>query len=129
MLRVSGEAFDVDTFLGRFSTLRPDRVWHRGEARLGGRVSKGSGFSLVLAETEDTTSAATRVGAFLSERGELFVELAKCGASSTVDFSLEVGAPERFTESIRFPPDLLALLGRLGLELEVTGYPVSDEEE
>ncbi|MFZ2492794.1 MAG: hypothetical protein WA208_15035 [Thermoanaerobaculia bacterium] len=127
VLRASGTNFDVDAFLRRSSGIRPDNVWHRGDAALHGRVRNESGFAAPVAEADDGEEVVMRVFSFLGGCSKLITDLAASGAASVIDVSLEVGSGVHYASSIRFGPDVLRRLAELSVGLEISGYPVSDE--
>jgi hypothetical protein len=127
MFRAAGPNFDVDGFLRLSSTIQPDNVWRRGDAALHGRIRSESGFAAPIAECESAEEVVQRVSRFLSSCSQLITGLAASGAAAVIDISLEVGADEHYTTNVRFDPDLLRQFAQLGVELEITGYPVSDD--
>lgn len=126
VLRAAGQAFDVDSFLRAFPDIRPERVWHRDEPGLRGPVAE-NGFSALITECEESVELVQRIGHFLGRCSQLLVELAASGAASVIDISLEVGSKRHYTRSIRLDRGLLEHCARLGVEVEISGYPVTDE--
>lgn len=86
-----------------------------------------SGFSSAIAESDDTNEVVQRVSGFLSRSSHLIADLAAAGAAAVIDISLEVGSESHYTRTIRFDPDLLQKFAQLRVNLEISGYPVSDE--
>ncbi|RYG67881.1 DUF4279 domain-containing protein, partial [bacterium] len=124
MLRVSGENFDVDTFLAQ-SQLEPNNVWHKGEPRYKNQIRLHSGFSVIAsnADMDDPQQQVEEVIVFLKTNQN---ELAKLRDFPNVEEPiLDFGIRDRdvAVQSDRFPAELLHLAGSLNIGLEVSRYP------
>ncbi len=126
VFRTGGPDFDVDAFLTKSPGIRVESVWRRGEVVLSRRVRKESGFAAPIAESEDSHAVMESLSRFLSRCSSLIADLAASGATSVIDISLEVGSDRHYTRSLQFAPDVRRQLARLGVGLEISGYPVSD---
>jgi len=128
--RVSGEPFDVDSFVSEFG-FTPDRVWRKGEARRGKPDSHlESGFNLSIdRDDDDLAHAQYDMRTFLRERKDALSALRERGIRSTIDIGITVGGDRHYTRSVRLPPEDLAELGRAGIELMVSAYPGSEDDE
>ena len=127
MLRAAGRDFDVDAFLKKSSGIRTDHVWRRGDMPRHGPVNAESGFSSAIADSEDAEEVVKRVSMFLSGCSHLIADLAASGAATVIDISLVVGSERHYSWSIRFDPGLLQQFAQLRVDLQISGYPVSDE--
>lgn len=130
--RVTGDEFDVDAFLAG-SSIEPDDVFHRGQPGrvLCSKLSPLSGFAIQITDgfgrLRDHTEAATE---FLREHE---LELARLSrypgvAAMCLDFGYE-RSPDAAVQCDYLPPALLALSGALGIGIELSLYPASDEAE
>ena len=130
--RVSGDDFDVDAFL-QDSNISPSTVWRKGEQN--NRILKrhnthdDSGFNLTLAETTTVEKAVTITRESLKRLRPFITQLSTSTINSAIDFGVSVGGNKNFTRSIYFDLSFLEFLIALGVELEITVYPISDEED
>lgn len=133
VLRVIGTSFDVDAFLAE-SELRPQAVFHRGEARLPGLPDastwSASGFNLGVSDEgfHDLAPQVREAGRFLNQHED---ELRRLGAFPGVEeVCLDFGIARRDIpmQSEVFPADLLWQAGALDIDLAVTHYAVAGEE-
>jgi hypothetical protein len=133
VLRAIGRSFDVDVFLAE-SALRPEAVFHRGEARVPGLPDaprwSASGFNLALGDEglHDLEPQLRDAGRFLNEHED---ELRRLGAFPGVEeVCLDFGIARRdgAMQSDVFPADLLWRAGALDIDLVVTHYAVAGEE-
>lgn len=127
VLRVAGESFDVDAFLASHPDIEPEAVWHRGEDRHGGRTNSRSGFNLSVAEGATWTLLAEETLERLRTLGTALEDARRAGASMEIDFALFVGAREPVEALLQ--PAQLALLAEANVQLRVSAYPVSDEDD
>jgi hypothetical protein len=128
ILRVTGEDFDVDAFLGA-SSLAPDDVFHRGDKGRLGKTLSDTGFTIVVTEgfgrLDDHTGAAAE---FLREH-ELELSRLRQFPGVTrmcLDFGYD-RRPEAAIQCDCLPPHLLALAGSLGIGIELSLYQSVDE--
>ena len=129
VLRAAGISFAVDEFLAG-STLKPIAIFRRGEPRLPESHPEGpklsaSGFHVVASEADFSNLQVQMADAihFLEQNQ---AELTRLGAFPGVEnLSLDFGIEERdvAAQSERFPPNLLRIVGNLGIWLELTLYP------
>jgi hypothetical protein len=133
VLRVIGTSFDVDAFLAE-SELRPQAVFHRGDARVPGVPDaakwSASGFNLDVSEEgfHDLAPQVRDAGRFLDQHED---ELRRLGAFPGVEeVCLDFGIARKDVamQSDVFPADLLWQAGALDIDLVVTHYAVADEE-
>ena len=129
--RVSGETFDVDGFLRNHPTLdeNVNAVWHKGEAWRGGRVHAESGFNATLFESASTAEVSDDMEKALQQWRGVAEALLAQGAESTIDVALMVGGEKSFASSVFVDAKVLQLLATLKIGLEISAYPVSDEDE
>jgi hypothetical protein len=119
--RAGGVHFDVDAFLIA-RAIAADRIWHRGEAR-GKNVHATSGFSLGLPDAGTAAAAVHIVETFLERERAWLSALPAIGANQEIDLGFALRSPESIFPSLTVPAALLAKLGRVGIDLVMTGYP------
>ena len=130
VFRAGAIEFDVDGFLARHPELQPCGVWRVGEKDRLKRRSKTSGFNVLLVEDgkkmekvlSETRLEIERLWPALRKLRRLNVEV-------EIDFGVMVGSKMCFAPSILFPPEALAWFSKRGLEIRVSSYPCSDDDE
>jgi hypothetical protein len=114
--------FDVDTFLMEMD-FTPDDVWHRGEQP----KWTTSGFRVEFDEQEPFDALLSTLKGSLSELRPVIEALHERRLASTLTIAFSVGGRKVFARSICMPPDFLFLLADLGVQLEVSAFPTSDD--
>jgi len=127
-LIATGKSFDVDCFL-RESHIRPDDTYHRGgrlrrRAGLPDRVFPTSGFSItagtVFGKLKPQVVAATR---FLRRHRCELARLRKYPGVTDLRFVFSYCPGTKANPRECLPSELLNLLGRLGISVELSVYP------
>jgi len=135
ILRAAGENFDVDQFVANCE-LKPLKVWRKGEPRFpksnpDGKKTENSGanFEVSPADFSELELQLEDAKVFFQENAELVRSLKEFPGVEgvTVDFGAEIHPPGWCWFS--FPPDLLVLIGNLGVQLMLSVYPVREEDE
>jgi len=132
VFRVSGAHFDVDQFLGK-SLWLPPAIFRAGEPRFPASQPKGpileqSGFNLNVSDAEFSELHRQIHDAILFLRSNE-KELVRLRDFPGVEgMCLDFGIEERDVpaQSEAFPPELLFLLGQMGISLAFTLYPTQD---
>jgi len=127
VLRVSGEGLDLDACLAWIPAGMLGLTWRVGERFFRTGECTTNGFNMVLADESSPSRAvetAAKVFTAFASRIRLPTE---AGGSASMDFALYVtsGCPS----SITFPSDLLRALVEHGVELAMSAYPCSCEED
>jgi hypothetical protein len=130
VLRASGKHFDVDAFLVDCK-LEPLGIWRKGERRSqGAKPNEASGvrFEVSAAEFSNLAAQVKDALAFLQLHRAWVAKLVGFpGIESVIaDFGAETKPPH--WTSFAFEPSLLAALGAAGISLELSTYPVIEEE-
>ena len=127
-LRVDG----TDTALKDISdslSLNIDASWKQGEAkRRGGNYNK-SGFNACVADTETSKLLLEKIREFLLKCKNRKMSFSASDISAQLDIGIGVGSSEQFTASITFTPTELMYFTDIGLELCISVYPESDDED
>ena len=127
VLRASGSEFDVDAFLDD-SPFEPCAVWRRGEQRFRHKPpSENSGFNLEVSDGDLAEQVAGAVVFLEDDRAEILRLLAMIGVEAHLDFG--IARRDVFVQTDFFPSVLIGLAGSLGLGIELSQYPVSNEPE
>lgn len=134
VLRAAGSDFDIDAFLGACE-LDPIRVWRKGEPRFHSRPdgpkneASGANFEVSSADFSELSAQFEDACVFFKKNADFVRRLcAFPGAEGViVDFGVEIHPPGWC--SFTLPPDLLVLIGSLGVSVMLSVYPVEDEAE
>jgi hypothetical protein len=124
VLRLTGEN------LGRgwsalIAELRPDRVWTAGDSRPGGRPYETSGFSVLLAESENSNEAVEMAHVAFQGMAERVSLLITEGARGEVDCGLMIGIDAPMA-SLRLAHSFAKIVSERGLDFLVSFYSTSD---
>lgn len=130
VLRASGRDFDVDAFLSE-STLKPCRVYHRGEPRFPGSTHPGSkrndksGMHLPVSITEfiEFPKQVAEATAFLEAETEEIQRLAMFPGVEGVTLDFGIECRDVAVQCDLLPADLIRVAGSLGLSIMVSRYP------
>ena len=106
-----------------------DAAWEKGEPRLIGGVSKHTGFSSTIADVDNSVSLVTEIREFLTRAKTSGASLSSPELHTEIDIGITVGSSDQFTASLSFLPEDLELFAELGVDLRISIYPASDEEE
>jgi hypothetical protein len=137
VLRVTGDKFDAAGYLRR-SALKPCSVFTVGEPRVPARPDgpshRTSGFNITVSDAEwsDLPQQISDARAFLERHSNELRALAMLEeVDIRLDFSIElrIGRNNIVAQFDYFPPELLKLAGDLGVGIELSTYPCSDEDE
>lgn len=131
VLRAWGSTFAVDEFLAE-SSFRPITVFHRGQKQSSkSRTMTASGFHADVspADFSDLQGQIADAVQFVERNQDELARLV--GFPGVENVSVDFGIEERdvAAQSERFPPNLLRLLGSLGISLEFTLYPCQEPAE
>ena len=134
VLRLSGVLLDVDALLAS-TTLQPLAVFRKGEPRFSRRLdgprhaASGVNFAVSAAEMGDFSSQLQETLAFVKSHAKSLRQLTAFPGveSAAIDFGAEIHPPQWC--SFTFPPELLAAMGACGIELELSVYPVDDDQD
>jgi hypothetical protein len=137
VLRASGAEFEPDAFL-EGSSLEPTKVHKKGEPRLlrskpDGPNHERSGITVAVSDASwsDLSAQVADAERFLEDYAAEIERLAHAPgvACLVLDFPIEsrIDGSSVVAQSDRFPASLVRLAGQLGLALELSIYPLSDD--
>lgn len=131
VLRARGSTFAVDEFLAE-SSLRPITIFHRGQKQSAkSQPVAVSGFHADVSPA-DFSNLLRQIADAVQFVEQNQAELARLvGFPGVENVSVDFGIEERdvAAQSERFPPNLLRMLGSLGIWLEFTLYPSQKPSE
>ena len=127
VLRACGDDFDVDAFLST-SNLQPCAVYHRGEPRSRLKLHSENGFNIAVTEHGKLKEDIPEAISFLSAHEAELLRLRNF--SGVKDVCLDFGYERRdvVVQYDYLPSELLVLVGKLGLGIELSLYPAMDNE-
>jgi hypothetical protein len=130
ILRISGEALDIEALLLHRS-LVPNRTWRKGEERaIKGKAHSDSGVSFVAsdADFDEFERQLTDANEFLeTHASEIAAMAATPGVKyATLDFGVSL-YKDSVAQFCSFPPKFVRLAASAGLGLEVSMYACSDD--
>ena len=106
------------------------REWKKGETNRRGGVYEISGFNAdVVDDAENPLSLVEEIRDFLNSCLAKIILFSSSELSSQLDIGVSVGGSEQFTASVVFSPEDLESFSKLGLELSISAYPSSDDDE
>ena len=106
-----------------------DREWKKGDPRRPGVVQEHAGFNACVADVDDPAALMAKLREFLVTCKARGAVLASPELSTQLDVGFSVGGSRQFSASLVFAPSDMRLLAALGIELRVSAYPVSSDED
>ncbi|MFC5571559.1 hypothetical protein ACFPN1_15980 [Lysobacter yangpyeongensis] len=127
VLRVSGSTAKVRQFLAQ-SGLQPLRVFWKGEARPGGRVTQQSGFNIELSAAEGLSAQARQAVRFARQHQTALSLIPKLGFRAvSIDFGLyDLATEDQPWPSYSVPTAVAQLAAELGATIELSFYGVAE---
>lgn len=133
MLRVSGEHFNVDSFLNDCKII-PAKVYRKGERRFPNStknesicIKSGANFEISSADLSDLAAQINDVIAFFRLNHDWIVYVTSFSGVDDVkiDFGASIYPPG--WASFTFPPELLQAISATNISLTISIYPCEDE--
>lgn len=135
ILRANGVGFDPDRFCSE-SPLRPCALYRRGEpvlpaTRPDGRTHSVSRINLVLSEADfhEFHRQVDEATAFLEAEKDEIARLRSFPGMESMTIDFGIARRDVLVQSDYFPPSLVRLAGELGLGIELSQYPVGEDED
>lgn len=132
ILRISGEALDIDVLLSQYS-LPAYRIWKKGEPRiLKGKFHLNSGACFLAsdADSDDFSQQVADATEFLDVHASSIAKMISFPGVQNADLDFSVSIYEgNVTHFSYLPPKLIQLAASAGIGLEVSHYACSNEDE
>jgi hypothetical protein len=135
VLRAYGTDFDVDVFLDG-CTLPICKTSRRGEpvfprSQPNGRRNEQSGVHIVSsdADFDSLPDQITEAIAFLRNNNDQLQRLSGWPGIESLTLDFGIHRRDATVQCDRFPADLLKLAGDLGIDVELSQYPSSSDEQ
>jgi hypothetical protein len=129
LLVLWADSWDVDCFLRGYPALKVGRRWRAGEPRRPTGTMRHSGLHLELAESEDWGQLISTALGELDRLREVVAAARGLSANAVLDFAVSVGEEDHFTRTVTFTLPQLRELVAAGVEISLTAYPTSSDEE
>lgn len=110
-------------------SLNIDASWKQGEVKRNGSKYSKSGFNACIADTETPKLLLNYIREFMVKCKTNNTTFSDSDISAQLDIGIGVGSSEQYSASVTFTPTELQYFIDLGLELCVSSYPISDDEE
>ena len=127
-LRMSGDD-DALADIAKSLGLVICRKWNVGEVNRAGQARDKSSINAELADAENREELEKAIRVFFRECQAKRISFARAGLFAELDVGIGVGLEKQFTGGVGFTPSDLEIFGEIGLELKVSAYPFSDDEE
>jgi hypothetical protein len=135
VLRAYGTDFEPDRFCSE-SGLEPCAIIRRGEpvlpkARPEGKNHERSGINIVLsdAEFDEFPRQVEETTAYLEAHRDELIRLHDFPGIEDVTIDFGIARRDVIVQCDYLPPALVRLAGELGLGIEISQYPVGEDEE
>lgn len=109
--------------------LKIDAEWKKGELRRRESVHEHSGFNACVADVTEPAALIAEIRNFLKRCRTHNIILSSNALTTQLDIGILVGHPRQSTASVVFSVEDLRLFSELGLEISISVYPGSDDEE
>ena len=132
VLRVIGKELNVEELLKIDSN--PDTYWKKGEVKLKTKPTEkkhlhsGAHYCVSEAEFNEFEKQKKDVIRYLNKNEEKIKAIQKLSGIESIFLDFGIEQRDVFVQSNFFPPELITLAGKLGLGIELSQYPLSDEE-
>jgi hypothetical protein len=134
MLRISGLNLDMDSLIQQIA-LEPESVWRKGEPKFGSRPNgtehkhqrSGANYLVSDAEFEDFEGQKSDAAEYLKLHETEIKEILSFPGLERAVLDFGISRRDVAVQSDYFPPELIKLAGGLGLGIELSQYPLSDE--
>lgn len=134
VLRATGISFAVDEFLAA-STLTPIAVFRRGQpqwaqAPPGSRIPNESGFNAIASEADFSNLQGQVADAvrFVEQNQHELTRLVAFPGVERVSLDFVIEERDVAAQSECFPPNLLRMVGNLGIWLDLTLFPCPEPQ-
>lgn len=133
ILRVAGKDLNLKALLG--INIVPDSTWEKGEPRSpskpDGKKNSDSGANYVVSEADFDEFELQKNDAitFLMDNKNQIQEIMKLPGNDGAVLDFAINRRDVFVQYDNFPPKLIRLAGNLNLGIELSQYPISEDDE
>ena len=125
--KILDNKFNSQQFAHQFN-LTTDAIIKRGDKNIVGKVIRISGcYILIPVRGDSMNSLLNGINRFIARHRSAFILLKRTNISSMIHIGVGVGSDKHYTRNVVLNNKLLTLLSKLGVDVAVTAYPVSDE--
>ena len=103
--------------------------WKKGRKNHFGSKYKKSGFNACVADKVTTKQMLKKVRKFIVKCNARKIFFSGSDLSVVLDIGVGVGCSKQFTASVKFSPEELKCFSDIGLDLEISSYPVCNKED
>ena len=131
ILRINGERLDIDAIL-ETTSLKPDRIWRRGEPRIRSKPEEGvhtdSGLTFLVSDADfsefdrQVESATT----FMETYRDDIILISKLDFTEYATLDFGVGRRDVMVHCDYLPPKFLNAIAGTGVGVEISHYPCKD---
>jgi hypothetical protein len=127
-LRVKGPDEALDQ-ISQMLELSIDARWTAGHLDRRGAVILASTLNANIADAENRIELEAAVRSFLDRCRSGRISFKSLSLSAQLDIGLGVGLHDQFTAGVEFASHDLLAFSEIGLDLRISAYPCSDENE
>ena len=127
VLRVRGEETEVGFLLENID-LKVSSLWHKGQIDRKGGFLADSGFIADVVDAESISELMSELRKFLIFCSKNDISFSEKSLTSEISIGLFVGSSDQYVASVNFDAKDLQLISSLGLSLDISAYPTSDED-
>ena len=109
--------------------LEVDGEWRAGDMRRSGKTHTHSGFNMTISDAATPREMEDEVRTFLATAAAKRISFTANGLTGELAIGIGVGLEAQFVAGVTFSPDDLLDFAKLGLTLDLTAYPCSEDEE
>jgi hypothetical protein len=107
--------------------LVPDSMWEQGDSKRRGGFFSTAGLSATIADARTPSEMVVAIREFVAECKARNFIFSGSGLSAELSLGVTVGDTEQFVAYVDFTASDLLSLATLGVDLNISAYPTSDE--
>ncbi|NOU44983.1 MAG: hypothetical protein HOO87_15770 [Methyloglobulus sp.] len=133
ILRAGGENFEVEKFIEQ-NSMKPDSFWKKGDpcfsnSNTNFKLNETSGIRVLVSEADflELPQQIEDAILFFAKHKSEIVKLTSFQGVEDIDLDFGTEAHQTRWSSFTFPPQLMLLVGTLGVSLCISIYPFDEE--
>jgi hypothetical protein len=127
ILRIEGAEEALADFCNQLN-VHATSTWKAGDPRRGGKFFTSCGLSVEIADADNPGAMLLAIREFLAKCAAKNISLSDYGLIGELALGVTVGDSVQFVAGIDLSAADLLSLGTLGVELSLTAYPTSGEQ-